>query len=176
MFLPGSLKKTEELMIFFTKNSIKFSIRRIRPLTDKNGKTNPPGHSGFAFDGHQKVDNNNYYSNEEIEFLEKTKSNSIPNCLLTFEDGSTQAVNVNEITAKKLNFFKGWFCYAGSESLMIDWDENVYRATCRQGGAIGKISDVDFFEKLQKLSNGIVCNKTSCNCAADINITKFKKN
>ena len=170
MFLPGYLEQTKKLIDIFKMEKIAFSIRRIRPLTNELGEVNLPGNSGYHFKGHQKIDRGNYYSQQEEDFLKNTQPTAKPNCLLTFEDGSTELVNVNEITANKLNLFKGWTCFAGSESLMIDNDQKIYRATCKQGGSIGYIDDLDV---LNNLTDTIICNKYSCNCAADINITKY---
>lgn len=72
-----------------------------------------------------------------------------------------------------INQFKGWDCYAGIESLFINWDGNVYRGTCRVGGSLGNI----YQDKTINLTDvGIVkCTRDFCTCATDVPITKFNK-
>jgi hypothetical protein len=69
-----------------------------------------------------------------------------------------------------LNKFKGWTCNAGLESLMINWDGEVHRATCRVGGSIGNI----YLKTFDVPKNPIDCTRDWCTCAADIPITKIK--
>jgi MoaA/NifB/PqqE/SkfB family radical SAM enzyme len=66
--------------------------------------------------------------------------------------------------------FKGWQCKAGIESLMINWDGDVHRATCRVGGSLGNIYK-DTFERPEV---AVICSRDWCTCAADVNITKWK--
>ncbi len=71
---------------------------------------------------------------------------------------------------RNMNQFKGWTCNAGLESLMINWDGEVHRATCRVGGSLGNIYQGTFTEQLQPIS----CTRDWCTCAADIPLTKIK--
>ena len=64
--------------------------------------------------------------------------------------------------------FKGWQCMAGLETLMIDNDGSVYRATCKQGGVLGNISNW-----LPAQEDPILCAKQWCNCASNPNTTKW---
>ena len=68
-----------------------------------------------------------------------------------------------------MNNFKGWKCSAGIESLMINWDGEVHRATCRVGGSLGNIYNGSFEEPEQE----IICTRQWCTCAADIPLTKI---
>ena len=77
--------------------------------------------------------------------------------------------NVNDLLINKTNAFKGWTCHAGLESLMINWDGDVHRATCRVGGSLGNIYKGSF----KKPTETITCTRDWCTCAADINITKY---
>ena len=63
----------------------------------------------------------------------------------------------------ELNNFKNWSCNAGIESLMINWDGEVHRATCRVGGSLGNIYNDDY----TKPSEPIICTRDWCTCAAD---------
>ena len=60
---------------------------------------------------------------------------------------------------------------AGIESLYINSIGNIYRATCKQGGVLGNIET-----GFQLQEDPIVCAKEWCNCAADLNITKWLSN
>ena len=70
----------------------------------------------------------------------------------------------------KLNQFEGWKCNAGLESLMINWDGEVHRATCRVGGSLGNIYDGTF----EQPEDPIDCTRKFCTCVADISLTKVK--
>jgi len=78
--------------------------------------------------------------------------------------------HANDIIKLHLNQYKGWTCYAGVESLMINWDGEVHRATCRVGGSLGNIYQGTF----QVPDQPIICDRNFCTCAADIPLTKFK--
>ena len=85
-------------------------------------------------------------------------------------DGEMQWVeeNINDITVRQENSYQGWQCYAGLESLMINWDGEVHRATCRVGGSLGNIYNNTF----EPPSEAIICTRKFCTCVADIPLTK----
>jgi MoaA/NifB/PqqE/SkfB family radical SAM enzyme len=70
------------------------------------------------------------------------------------------------------NQFQGWSCAAGVESLMINWDGEVHRATCRVGGSLGNIYNGSF----KQPDEWITCTRKWCTCAADIPLSKLKSN
>ena len=76
--------------------------------------------------------------------------------------------HANDVIKLHLNKFKGWTCNAGLESLMINWDGDVHRATCRVGGSLGNIYEGNFVAPVEP----ITCNRNFCTCAADIPLTK----
>ena len=76
-----------------------------------------------------------HYSKEELDFLKTENHNPPANTLIN----ETIECNVNDLLINKTNAFKGWTCHAGLESLMINWDGDVHRATCRVGGSLGNI-------------------------------------
>jgi MoaA/NifB/PqqE/SkfB family radical SAM enzyme len=78
--------------------------------------------------------------------------------------------HANDIIKLHLNKFKGWSCSAGVESLMINWDGEVHRATCRVGGSLGNIYNNTFNVPV----NTIICDRNFCTCASDIPLTKIK--
>jgi MoaA/NifB/PqqE/SkfB family radical SAM enzyme len=79
-------------------------------------------------------------------------------------------MHANDVIKEKLNSFEGWKCNAGVESLMINWDGEVHRATCRVGGSLGNIYNGSFDYPTQS----IICTRKWCTCAADIPLTKVK--
>lgn len=173
MYLPGKLQETKEVVKWLQDNGIQYVMRRIRPLTNKlTGQFNPPGESGMLFEnGVQWGGAEGYYSEEELEYLDSfTKAGTNNNnCELWTKDENWED-NVNTLTKNKWNTFKGWQCMAGLETLMIDNDGSVYRATCKQGGVLGNI-ETGF--ELQE--DPIICAKQWCNCAADLNTTKWRQ-
>lgn len=169
MFLPGKLKETKEVINWLKNNDIDYVVRRIRPvLNDKTGGLNPIFTSGMENEGIPVPDATDYYNEDEIKWLDSIqKAGSHINCeLWTAEESWLD--NVNTILKNKRNSFKGWKCMAGIETLMIDNDGSVYRATCKQGGLLGNIETGFILEQ-----EPIICAKNWCNCAADLNTTKW---
>ena len=129
-------------------HGVEFAVRRIR-WTEK--------HDWF---------DDMKYSPKDLDWILKTKETVNPNTLI---DG-TELAHTNDIIKEHRNQFKGWACRAGIESLMINWDGEVHRATCRVGGSLGNIYTGTF-----SLPNETVtCTRKYCTCAADVNITKWK--
>jgi len=79
--------------------------------------------------------------------------------------------HANDIIKLHLNQYKGWSCNVGIESLMINWDGDVHRATCRVGGSLGNI----YQGTLIVPTTPIICDRNFCTCAADIPITKVNE-
>jgi MoaA/NifB/PqqE/SkfB family radical SAM enzyme len=104
-----------------------------------------------------------YAENDLAWILSKTATVKA-NCVV---DGNDM-IHANDIIKHKLNQFEGWHCNAGLESLMINWDGEVHRATCRVGGSLGNIYKGTF----KRPQNTIICTRKWCTCAADIPITK----
>ena len=104
------------------------------------------------------------YKEQDLEYILNKESTSLPNCKV---DGEYY-IHANDIIKKHQNQFTGWTCNIGLESLMINWDGEVHRATCRVGGSLGNIYKGSF-----KIPQGaITCTRQWCTCAADISITK----
>ena len=170
MYLPGKLDETKGVVDWLKENKVKFNVRRIRPMTNlQTGEMNKPYSSGMKFAGIQYAGAENYYSDEELEYLKtfNKAGTAEMNCELFTKDESWFD-NVNTLTKNKWNTFKRWKCMAGIETLMIDNDGSVYRATCKQGGVLGNL-ETGF--KLEE--DPVLCMKQWCNCAADLNTTKW---
>jgi MoaA/NifB/PqqE/SkfB family radical SAM enzyme len=106
------------------------------------------------------------YDSKDLEWILNTKEKAKPNTLID----RTELVHTNDLIKEHRNQFEGWTCRAGIESLMINWDGEVHRATCRVGGSLGNIYDDSF----QIPSDPVECTRKYCTCAADVNITKWK--
>lgn len=104
------------------------------------------------------------YKEKDLEWILSKTSTVKANCVIDEKD----MMHANDIIKHKLNQFEGWQCNAGLESLMINWDGEVHRATCRVGGSVGNIYKGSF----EIPNNSITCTRKWCTCAADIPLTK----
>jgi len=149
MMLPGRLNDVKTVCAQLKGIGIRYALRPIRWT-----------------ESHDNFVDMEKYSKAERKFLDKENHTPPKNTII---DGSRQC-NVNDLLIEKINHFKGWQCQAGVESLMINWDGEVHRATCRVGGSLGNIYNNTFILPTEF----IVCTRDWCTCAADINITKEK--
>lgn len=106
------------------------------------------------------------YDGKDLEWLLAQDATAKPNCIVN----GSEEIHANDIIKNHLNQFEGWSCSAGIESLMINWDGEVHRATCRVGGSLGNIYKDNFVIPV----NWITCTRKFCTCAADIPLTKIK--
>lgn len=104
------------------------------------------------------------YKHEDLKWIMSHDATAKPNVLI---DGFEEA-HANDIIKEHRNQFKGWSCAAGVESLMINWDGEVHRATCRVGGSLGNIYTGTF----EQPKENVICTRQWCTCAADIPLTK----
>lgn len=114
--------------------------------------------------GDHDVFDDGRYSGEDLQWLLKTDSTVKPNVILD----DKEFMHSNDVIKLHLNRFKGWNCYAGLESLMINWDGEVHRATCRVGGSLGNIYQGTFTVP----TSAVTCDREWCTCSADIPLTK----
>ena len=107
------------------------------------------------------------YDQNDLDWILGHVATVKPNCIIHV-DGGTKERHANDIIKLHLNQYKGWTCNAGLESLMINWDGDVHRATCRVGGSLGNIYDGTFIIPTEP----VICTRNYCTCAADIPLTK----
>jgi MoaA/NifB/PqqE/SkfB family radical SAM enzyme len=105
------------------------------------------------------------YHPDDLAWVKEQDATVQGNCVID----SSQIIHANDVIKLHLNKFKGWKCWAGIESLMINWDGEVHRATCRVGGSLGNIYNDTF--KLP--DEAVVCDRNFCTCASDIPLTKI---
>ena len=106
------------------------------------------------------------YDQKDLDWILSNTATVKPNCVI---DGGAKELHANDVIKLHLNQFKGWSCNAGLESLMINWDGDVHRATCRVGGSLGNIYDGSF----NTPTDSVICDRNYCTCAADIPLTKI---
>jgi len=134
----------------FNDLGIKYAVRRIRWT-----------------EGDHNVFDDMRYDGVDLEWLLAQEATAKPNVLIDDRD----IVHANDIIKLHQNNFKGWTCNAGLESLMINWDGEVHRATCRVGGSLGNIYTGTFNVPVEP----VICTRDWCTCAADIPLSKVNK-
>lgn len=105
------------------------------------------------------------YNPDDLHWIKEQDATVKGNCVVN----EGQIIHANDIIKLRMNQYKGWTCNAGLESLMINWDGEVHRATCRVGGSLGNIYQGTFSAP----TDPVTCDRNFCTCAADIPLTKF---
>jgi MoaA/NifB/PqqE/SkfB family radical SAM enzyme len=108
------------------------------------------------------------YSPNDLTWIKEQEATVQGNCIID----DTQIIHANDVIKLHLNQYKGWSCNAGIESLMINWDGDVHRSTCRVGDSLGNIYNNSFSAP----NEPTICDRNFCTCAADIPITKKNVN
>jgi MoaA/NifB/PqqE/SkfB family radical SAM enzyme len=134
----------------FREKGIRFAVRRIRWT-----------------EGDHNVFDDMRYDGNDLEWILSQNATAKANCRID----DVEIMHANDVIKLHLNKFKDWTCNAGIESLMINWDGDVHRATCRVGGSLGNIYAGTFSIPI----NPIICDRNYCTCAADIPLTKIKQ-
>jgi MoaA/NifB/PqqE/SkfB family radical SAM enzyme len=106
------------------------------------------------------------YHPDDLSWIKEQDATIQGNCIID----DAKIMHANDVIKLHLNKYKGWSCNAGIESLMINWDGEIYRATCRVGGSLGNIYNDTF----DLPTDPIICSREWCTCAADIPLTKQK--
>lgn len=112
------------------------------------------------------------YHPDHLNWIKEQESTVQPNTIIFYKDKAMEQRHANDIIKLHLNKYKDWSCNAGIESLMINWDGDVHRATCRVGGSLGNIYSGSFVIP----SEPVTCDRNFCTCSADIPLTKYDKN
>jgi MoaA/NifB/PqqE/SkfB family radical SAM enzyme len=107
------------------------------------------------------------YNTKDLDWLKEMESTVEANTVIWI-DNNKSLYHANDIIKNHQNKFKGWTCNAGIESLMINWNGEVHRATCRVGDSLGNIYTDEFVQP----NYPITCDRNFCTCAADIPLTK----
>ncbi len=105
------------------------------------------------------------YHPDDLAWIKEQDATISGNCVID----DKEVIHANDVIKLHLNKFKDWSCNAGIESLMINWDGEVHRATCRVGGSLGNIYQGTF----TPTEDPIICTRNFCTCSSDIPITKL---
>ena len=113
------------------------------------------------------------YHPDDLIWIKEHSATVKPNTVVWLDNKHAQLLyHANDMIKNHQNKFKGWTCNAGIESLMINWDGDVHRATCRVGGSLGNIYEGTFLQPVDP----VTCDRNFCTCASDIPITKYANN
>ena len=111
------------------------------------------------------------YHPDDLNWIKEQNATVKANTVVWLNNEHAQLLyHANDMIKNHQNQFKGWTCNVGIESLMINWDGDVHRATCRVGGSLGNIYSGTFSINEEP----VICDRNYCTCAADIPITKIK--
>jgi len=116
-------------------------------------------------EGDHDLFNDMRYEPDDLTWIKEQTATAGTNTLVD----DKELYHANDIIKLHLNKYKGWSCNAGLESLMINWDGDVHRATCRVGGSLGNIYTESFIVP----TSPVICDRNFCTCAADIPLTKL---
>lgn len=105
------------------------------------------------------------YHPDDLNWIKEQDATIPGNCVIDDQE----IIHSNDIIKLHLNKYNNWSCNAGIESLMVNWDGEVHRATCRVGGSLGNIYNGTFNQP----EDPIICTRNFCTCSADIPITKI---
>jgi MoaA/NifB/PqqE/SkfB family radical SAM enzyme len=135
-----------------------------RHLLNQEGIPNTVRRIRWTEGDHDLFDDMRYHP-DDLNWIKEQDATVKGNCVID----DTQIIHSNDVIKLHMNKFKGWSCNAGLESLMINWDGDVHRATCRVGGSLGNIYQDTFTVP----ADPIICDRNFCTCSADIPITKI---
>lgn len=111
------------------------------------------------------------YNLNDLEWLKEQEATVEANTVLWLDNEPVPVLyHANDVIKLHLNKYKDWSCNAGLESLMINWDGDVHRATCRVGDSLGNI----YADTFTVPTEPVTCDRNFCTCAADIPLTKIK--
>lgn len=193
MCLPGKFDFLEHQIIPFLEcNNIKFTLVRIRPWLNEavdewqtvskrqilkseytlEQQTQMKEAEKLRQDGRLTAVYNSeeYYTAQELTWLrEQVPETTWQNIGVWDEDLTYTEVNSELMVSNNRNQFKGWTCFAGIDSLFIDFDGLIYRGVCHNNGTIGRIgSEINFSDA------PMVCKKQWCTSNVDQTVRKAR--
>jgi MoaA/NifB/PqqE/SkfB family radical SAM enzyme len=198
MLLPGRLRQVKKIISKFQQNNIRFATRKIEPPFENKDNRIQKGdqeaitqaEETFVLDkirgknqNKQDIDRRlrEYYSKEELEFLEKStvqwkniRLHSQSEFLeLTTDElkarGLVLELHTDELKARGLNNWQNWQCYIGIDSLYIQHNGEIYRGNCMLGEKLGDVGT-----SINWPSRPFTCTSSSCGCNADMMVRKVK--
>lgn len=104
----------------------------------------------------------------EIEFLDGK------DIVFLDDDLNYSTHTVEEVLSNDMSYWKGWHCAIGLRSLYIDYEGNVVRGTCREGGVVANIYKKSIPLDIAIGNKWTVCGKQICSCGSDMAVPKVK--
>jgi len=90
------------------------------------------------------------------------------NCRITTDSGEEYLVYADWLHNEQLDFWKNWYCEAGSTRILIDKDLKIYSGECKND-MLG--SALDGFNILENT----ICKQDRCTgCTDDLVVNKYK--
>jgi organic radical activating enzyme len=114
---------------------------------------------------------NPLYTDDQLAWINECnlKHDNKPINLYDEHNKLLYSTNSNELLSLGNTNFKGWTCYAGTESIRIQLGGDVITTICKQGKIIGNIfDDFTFCEK------PVICNQNFCWGGCDIPRSKYR--
>jgi MoaA/NifB/PqqE/SkfB family radical SAM enzyme len=141
------------------------NVRTVRTMLMNQQVPNTVRRIRWTQGDHDLFDDLRYHP-DDLNWIKEQDATVQGNCVID----DAQIIHANDIIKLHFNKYKDWTCNAGLESLMINWDGEVHRATCRVGGSLGNIYSNTFVAP----NDPVICTRDWCTCAADIPLTKHK--
>lgn len=92
------------------------------------------------------------------------------------EEGHFSRVHADQLFASKKNWFIGWKCLAGTRSLSIDHEGNIFSAHCKSMGSFGRQGSYgNLFTEFTLEKNPINCARRFCETEFDLTIPKYHR-
>jgi MoaA/NifB/PqqE/SkfB family radical SAM enzyme len=139
------------------------NVKTVRTMLNNLSVPNTVRRIRWTEGDHDLFDDMRYHPDDLI-WIKEQDATVLGNCVID----NSHIIHANDVIKLHLNKYKGWSCNAGIESLMINWDGEVHRATCRVGGSLGNIYQGTFNVPTEP----VICDRNFCTCAADIPLTK----
>ncbi len=144
-------------------------VRAVRGILNQDSIPNTVRRIRWTDGDHDLFDDMRYHP-DDLAWIKEQDATVLGNCVID----DSRIIHANDVIKLKLNQYTGWTCNAGLESLMINWDGEVYRATCRVGDSLGNIYHGIGLNEFVQPTEPVICDRNFCTCAADIPLTKVK--
>lgn len=144
-------------------------VRAVRGILNQDSIPNTVRRIRWTDGDHDLFDDMRYHP-DDLAWIKQQDATVPGNCVID----DSRIIHANDVIKLKLNQYTGWTCNAGLESLMINWDGEVYRATCRVGDSLGNIYYGIGLNEFVQPTEPVICDRNFCTCAADIPLTKVK--
>lgn len=154
---PANWEKTIELYNGLNDDLKQFVIPKVLVHLERTTKEN----YNYTTEQHKWI-------TQHITNFRPTVSKKIKQPIIYFEDGTSENMNLGKITINNWNIFKGWQCKANSQSLMINFNGDIYAGICQ----VQKLGHISNFELVE--DDGVICPFDRCANHNDLRSEKHK--